>query len=218
MCSFYRQVALVFIGMILAYGISDALADVTSSGATSNQTANGSGSQTNIQGYEATTSNTYQSGSSSDTNNTTNNNNKTETAVNPANAPAMSIYSQSSCTIPLSAGVTVIGFSGSFGSYFLDPECEKRKKSELLFRYGMKVASINLLCTDPDVFYSMEQAGTVCPALGLIGKQAQEYWDKFPQLRPDYQAWLKRQRITKQKNVDTKSSMTWNENEKDNNN
>ena len=51
MCSFYRQVALVFIGMILAYGISDALADVTSSGATSNQTANGSGSQTNIQSY-----------------------------------------------------------------------------------------------------------------------------------------------------------------------
>ena len=128
----------------------------------------------------------------------------------------MSIYSQSSCTIPLSGGVTLIGFSGSFGSYFLDPQCEKRKKSELLFRYGMKVASISLLCTDPDVFYSMEQGGTVCPALGMIGKKAQEYWDKFPQLRPDYQAWLKRQRITKEKNLDTKSSMTWNENENSN--
>ena len=56
--------------IILAYGIADAIGDVTSSGATTNTQTNTAGTNTAITGgYESST--TYQSGSSS--NSTTNN-------------------------------------------------------------------------------------------------------------------------------------------------
>ena len=108
--------------IILAYGIADAIGDVTSSGSTTNTQSNNAGSNTAITGgYESST--TYQSGSSSNTttSNETNNSTNTKTAVNSSSAPGMSVYGQDSCVIPLAAGVTVIGFSGSFGSYYTDP-------------------------------------------------------------------------------------------------
>ena len=40
----------------------------------------------------------------------------------------MSVYGQDSCVIPLSIGMTVIGFSTSMGTYYHDMECEEERK------------------------------------------------------------------------------------------
>ena len=172
---------IIFIVIILGYAIEDAVSDTTSSGSTTNNQTSTTGSQTAITGgYSQETTTTYQSGSSSNTttNSTTNNNNETETAVNSSNAPSMSVYGQDSCVIPLAAGVTVIGFSGSFGSYMRDEECERRKKSKLLKSLGMSVASISIMCQDYDVWRSMADRRTWCPIDGLIGEQAKARWQE----------------------------------------
>lgn len=163
--------------LIVMLSIENAVSDVTSSGATTNTQTNNAGSNTAITGgYESST--TYQSGSSSNTTttNTTNNSTNQETAVNSASAPSMSVYGQDSCVIPLAAGVTVIGFSGSFGSYMRDEECERRKASAVLAKLGMKVASISLMCQDKNVWQAMMDAGTPCPIDGLIGEKAKARW------------------------------------------
>jgi len=173
---------LLFI-LILIYGFTDALADVTSSGATTNTQTSTSGSQTAITGgYNSDTTTTYQSGSSSTTNATTNNstsNAASRTPVNMASAPGMSVYGQDSCVIPLAAGVTVIGFSGSFGSYMVDKECERRKSTSVLAKLGMKVAAISLMCQEENVWQSMWDAGTPCPIDGLIGEKAKARWEEL---------------------------------------
>ena len=167
----------IFVLLILALCIENAIADVTSSGATTNTQSNNAGSNTAITGgYESAT--TYQSGSSSNstTSNETNNSSNTKTAVNSSSAPAMSVYGQDSCVIPLAGGVTVIGFSGTFGSYYADPNCERRKSVAVLSKLGMKVAAISLMCQDENVWQSMMNAGTPCPVDGLIGEQAKARW------------------------------------------
>ena len=185
--------------IILAYGIADAIGDVTSSGSTTNTQSNNAGSNTAITGgYESAT--TYQSGSSSSTttNNETNNSTNQKTAVNSASAPSMSVYGQDSCVIPLAAGVTVIGFSGSFGSYMVDEECERRKSVAVLAKLGMKVAAISLMCQNKDVWQAMMDAGTPCPIEGLIGAKAKE-------------KWMEKRRLELTGGTQTKPSMTWNE-------
>ena len=172
-----KGAAAVLILLILLLSIEEAFSDVTSSGATTNTQSNNAGSNTAITGgYESST--TYQSGSSSNTTttNTTNNSTNQETAVNSASAPSMSVYGQDSCVIPLAAGVTVIGFSGSFGSYMRDEQCERRKASAVLAKLGMKVASISLMCQDKNVWQAMMDAGTPCPIDGLIGDKAKQRW------------------------------------------
>ena len=183
---------------ILAYGITDAIGDVTSSGATTNTQSNNAGSNTAITGgYESAT--TYQSGSSSNstTSNETNNSSNTKTAVNGSSAPAMSIYGQDSCVIPLAAGVTVIGFSGTFGSYYADPNCERRKSVAVLSKLGMKVAAIALMCQDNNVWEAMMNAGTPCPIDGLIGEKAKA-------------RWIEKRKGELRTTGDNKTSMTWN--------
>ena len=173
-------------------------ADVTSSGSTDNTQTNQSGGNTAITGgYESST--TYQSGSESTTttNNDTTNSTNTKTAANSSSAPAMSVYGQDSCVISLAAGITVIGFSGTFGSYYTDPNCERRKSVAVLSKLGMKVAAISLMCQDENVWEAMMNAGTPCPIDGLIGEKAKAKW------------------IEKRKgslsNQTTKQSMTWND-------
>ena len=168
---------LVLVFFIFLLCIESSFADVTSSGATTNTQSNNAGSNTAITGgYESAT--TYQSGSSSNstTSNETNNSSNTKTAVNPSNAPAMSVYGQDSCVIPLAAGITVIGFSGTFGSYYVDPNCERRKSVAVLAKLGMKVAAISLMCQDENVWEAMMMAGTPCPIDGLIGEKAKARW------------------------------------------
>ena len=181
----------LMIVLIVVYGAIDTFADVTSSGATTNTQSNNAGSNTAITGgYESST--TYQSGSSSNTTttNTTNNSTNQETAVNSSSAPAMSVYGQDSCVIPLAAGVTVIGFSGSFGSYMRDDECERRKSVAVLNKLGMKVAAISLMCQDEDVWKSMMDAGTPCPIEGLIGAKAKERWKELGGFhKPEIDTW-----------------------------
>ena len=184
---------------ILVLGIADALGDVTSSGATTNTQSNNAGSNTAITGgYESST--TYQSGSSSNTTttNSTNNNTNTKTAVNSSSAPAMSVYGQDSCVIPLAAGITVIGFSGTYGSYYTDPNCERRKSVSVLAKLGMKVAAISLMCQDENVWKAMMDAGTPCPIDGLIGEKAKARWME-----------KRKQELTGA--TQTKPSMTWND-------
>lgn len=178
--SHIKGAALVLAILIVMLSIESAVSDVTSSGATTNTQTNNAGSNTAITGgYESST--TYQSGSSSNTTttNTTNNSTNQETAVNSASAPSMSVYGQDSCVIPLAAGWSVIGFSGSFGSYMRDEECERRKASAVLAKLGMKVASISLMCQDKNVWQAMMDAGTPCPIDGLIGEKAKARWIKI---------------------------------------
>ena len=78
----------------------------------------------------------------------------------------------------------------------------------LLNKLNMKVAALARLCQDPEIFYSMEMAGSICPAQGMIGAKAKLFWDTNPELRPDYQDWLKRKKILDKEH---KRSMTWNE-------
>lgn len=194
-----KECAVILLLTILVLGITDALGDVTSSGATTNTQSNNAGSNTAITGgYESST--TYQSGSSSNTTttNSTNNNTNTKTAVNSSSAPAMSVYGQDSCVIPLAAGITVIGFSGTYGSYYTDPNCERRKSVSVLAKLGMKVAAISLMCQDENVWKAMMDAGTPCPIEGLIGEKAKE-------------RWMEKRRKELTGGTQTKPSMTWND-------
>jgi len=191
-----KQAIYILIIMVVLLGIESAVSDVTSTGDTTNSQSNSTGSNTLIDTYESST--TYQSGSSSNstTNNETNNSTNTKTAVNPSNAPSMSVYGQDSCVIPLAAGITVIGFSGSFGSYMVDEECERRKSVAVMAKLGMKVAAIALMCQDKNVWQAMMDAGTPCPIDGLIGEKAKARWIE--------------KRKGELRNETTKPSMTWN--------
>lgn len=171
----------IFAVIILGYAIEDTFGDVSSTGSTTNsQSHTGSGSNTTISGgYSQETTNTYSGGQTNTTTNSTTNNSNQETAVNSATAPSMSVYGQDSCVIPLSIGMTVIGFSTSMGTYYHDMECERRKKAKLLNGLGMKVAAISLMCQDKTVWKSMMDAGTPCPIDGLIGEQAKQRWEEL---------------------------------------
>lgn len=193
-----KQCCYIMLVIIALLSIENAISDVTSSGSTTNTQSNNAGSNTAITGgYESST--TYQSGSSSNTttNNETNNSTNQKTAVNSANAPSMSVYGQDSCVIPLAAGMTIIGFSGSFGSYYTDPNCERRKSVAVLAKLGMKVAAISLMCQDENVWEAMMNAGTPCPVDGLIGEKAKARWIE--------------KRKGELSGQTTKPSMTWND-------
>jgi len=171
-----------------------ALADDT------NTQTNTSGSNTNITGgYESTSETTYADGS---TNTTTTNNDTTATTNNKstvpppsANAPSYSAMSQDVCSMGISGSISspVIGLSG--GKHIVDENCERIKLAKVLQDFGMKVASVAVLCQDHRVFEAMQSAGTPCPFDGKIGKEAAALWDKYPQLRPDYENHLKRTEI-----------------------
>ena len=180
--------------IILALLASSALADDT------NTQTNTSGSNTNITGgYESTSETTYADGS---TNTTTTNNDSTSTTNNKstvpppsANSPSYSSMSQDVCSMGVSGSVTtgIVGISG--GKHFVDENCERIKLAKVLQDFGMKVASVAILCQDQRVFEAMNSAGTPCPFQGKIGKDAASMWDKYPELRPDYENHLERTEI-----------------------
>ena len=165
-----------------------------------NTQTNTSGSNTNITGgYESTSETTYADGS---TNTTTTNNDSTSTTTSnstvpppSANSPSYSSMSQDVCSMGVSGSVTtgLVGISG--GKHFIDENCERIKLAKVLQDFGMKVASVAILCPDHRVHKAMQSAGTPCPFDGKIGKDAQAMWDKYPELRPDYENHLKRTEI-----------------------
>jgi hypothetical protein len=193
----YNFIRTIAIATLFGFVSLSAYADVTNSGATTNSQTNTSGSNTTISGgYAAETTTTYQSGSSSNstTNNDTTNttNNKNTIPVPSAGAPSMSAYSQDVCAVGRSGGLQLPGVGLSGGSTARDMNCERMKLSKLLNDYGMKVAAVAILCQDPRVFESMEQAGTPCPFEGKIGKDAKAQWDKYDIERPDYDKYVEK--------------------------
>ena len=50
---------------------------------------------------------------------------------------------------------------------------------------GMKVAAVSVLCQDQRVWDGMWMAGTPCPFLGSIGKEAKEKWETNMTMIPD---------------------------------
>ena len=165
-----------------------------------NTQTNTSGSNTNITGgYESTSETNYADGS---TNTTTTNNDSTSTTNNKstvpppsANSPSYSSMSQDVCSMGVSGSVTtgIVGISG--GKHFIDENCERIKLAKVLQDFGMKVASVAILCQDHRVHKAMQSAGTPCPFDGKIGKEAQAMWDKYPELRPDFEQHLAKQEI-----------------------
>ena len=181
--------------------MDSALADVTSSGSTTNDQVNTTGSNTAITGgYSSTATTNFQDGSSSNstTTNTTNAYQGDSRVVPSASAPAISSMSQDLCTVGISAGGQTFSFGASLGMTKRDLNCERLKLSKALYDMGMKVASIALMCQDSRVFSAMAMSGTSCPYLGSIGTEAQAKWEKYGKLRPDYEEYVKTLRITEQ--------------------
>ena len=87
----------------------------------------------------------------------------------------------------------LVGISG--GKHFTDENCERIKLAKVLQDFGMKVASVAILCQDQRVFEAMNSAGTPCPFQGKIGKDAASMWEKYPELRPDYENYVERTKI-----------------------
>jgi len=186
------MVKYLIILMMLLSGV--ALADDT------NTQTNTSGSNTNITGgYDSESTTNYNSGSSNTT--TTNNdttsttNNKSTVPPPSANSPSYSSMSQDVCSMGVSGSVTtgLVGLSG--GKHIVDENCERIKLAKVLQDFGMKVASVAILCQDRRVFEAMNSAGTPCPFQGKIGKDAQAMWEKYSELRPDYDNHLERTKI-----------------------
>tara|TARA_B100000519_G_scaffold191521_1_gene192018 strand:+ start:140 stop:766 length:627 start_codon:yes stop_codon:yes gene_type:complete len=171
---------LVMLFFIMLLGIEQSLGDSTNSGQTTSTQSNTSGSNTHISGgYSQESTTTYQSGSSSNTTSTTNNstsNAASRQPVSTASAPSMQTYSQRSCIIGLTGGFSIIGFSGSLGSYVHDEHCQRIADSTMLSQLGLKIAAIARMCEDEKVFESLLQSGTPCPILhegkSLIGAEA----------------------------------------------
>ncbi len=181
--------------------MDSAMADVTSSGSTTNDQVNSTGSNTAITGgYSSTSTTNFQDGSSSNTTttNTTNAYQGDSRVVPSASAPAISSMSQDLCTVGISAGGQTFSFGASLGMTKRDLNCERLKLAKALHDMGMKVASIALMCQDSRVFSAMAMSGTSCPYLGSIGTEAQVKWEKYGKLRPDYEEYVKTLRITEQ--------------------
>jgi len=113
---------------------------------------------------------------------------ETETTVKspPASAISPSIGASNSdlCTTGVSGAVQtqILGISG--GATIRDLNCERLKLAKTIYDMGMKVAAVSIMCQDARVFNAMEMAGTPCPYLGKIGKEAQKGWDENPDLKP----------------------------------
>jgi len=78
---------------------------------------------------------------------------------------------------------------------------ERLKLSRSLYRMGMKVGAVALLCQDERVFQAMEMAGTPCPYMGKIGIDAAKEWANNPEKRPDYDKWVKENAIKEEEIV-----------------
>jgi len=163
-----------------------------------NTQTNTSGSNTNITGgYESTTTNNNDGQTNTTTSTTTNTTTSNGADVPPpsANSPSYSSMSQDVCSMGVSGSLStgIVGFSG--GKHVVDENCERIKLAKVLQDFGMKVASVAVLCQDKRVFAAMEAAGTPCPYQGKIGPQAAEMWKKYPELRPDYEEHLAKQEV-----------------------
>jgi len=175
---------------ILVVGSLPAWGDSTND---DNDQTNTSGSNTQITGgYTATTTNNNdgQTNTTTSTTSNTTTSNGSSIPVNSASAPSFSSMSQDVCSMGVSGSISTLGLGASIGKHVRDLNCERIKLSKVLYDYGMKVAAVSILCQDPRVHAAMQSAGSPCPWNGKIGKNAQAMWDKYPELRPDYEEYL----------------------------
>ena len=189
-----KLISLLMLLTLLAVVSKPILADSTND---DNDQTNTSGSNTQITGgYTATTTNNNdgQTNTTTTTNTTSNSttSNGSSIPVNSANSPSFSSMSQDVCSMGISGSVSTLGLGASVGKHVRDLNCERIKLSKVLYDYGMKVAAVSILCQDPRVHAAMQSAGSPCPWDGKIGKDAQAMWDKYPELRPDYEEYLTR--------------------------
>ena len=102
-----------------------------------------------------------------------------------ASAPSIVINNQDVCTTDTSVAVQtqILGFAT--GQTITDENCERLKLARSLYGMGMKVAAVSVLCQDQRVWDGMWMAGTPCPFLGSIGKEAKEKWETNTTMIPD---------------------------------
>jgi|TARA_R110000782_G_scaffold80652_1_gene159522 hypothetical protein len=108
-----------------------------------------------------------------------------------ASAPSVVINNQDVCSFAASGAIQTQIFGLAGGTAIRDLNCERMKLSTRLFRMGMKVGAVAMLCQDERVFQAMEMAGTPCPYMGKIGLEAATAWAENPEKRPDYEQWKK---------------------------
>jgi len=167
--------------------------NINQSNSVSNSTnvnKNESKSESNVQTNNVNNNNTKSDNTNRNINQskseqTINQNIKTEAPPASAIAPSIMSYSQDLCTVGRSGAFQgqVFGISG--GRTVTDENCERLKLSKYIYDMGMKVAAVSVLCQDARVFQAMEMAGTPCPYMGKIGKDASEGWKANPSQRPD---------------------------------
>ena len=102
-----------------------------------------------------------------------------------ANAPVIPNSNSDICKVGIGGAVqnNVLGIAT--GVLVDDELCQLLKLSRSQYSYGMKVSAVALLCQDPRVWTSMQDAGTPCPVNGLIGAEAAAYWQENPHLIPE---------------------------------
>jgi len=154
--------------------------------------SNVSGSNTSIEGGYTGGATTYESGSTSTSTTTSTNSSNIKSAPPSAGAPSYNSMTQDVCAVGASAGIQTFGVGISGGKHFIDKNCERLKLARILNDFGMRVAAVAILCQDERVFESMENAGTICPIDGKIGKEALALWRKYGHERPDYKTYVKR--------------------------
>ena len=106
-----------------------------------------------------------------------------------ASAPNVMINNQDVCSTGTSAAIQTQVFGIAGGTTIRDLNCERLKLSRSLYGMGMKVAAVSLLCQDARVFNAMEMAGTPCPYMGMLGKEASVGWQENKEDRPDYKEY-----------------------------
>ena len=108
-----------------------------------------------------------------------------------ASAPSVVVNNQDVCSFAATGAIQTQIFGLAGGTAIRDMNCERMKLSTRLFRMGMKVGAVAMLCQDARVFQAMEMAGTPCPYMGKIGLDAKQAWLDNPEKRPDYEQWKK---------------------------
>ena len=108
-----------------------------------------------------------------------------------ASAPSVVVNNQDVCSFAASGAIQTQIFGLAGGTAIRDLNCERMKLSTRLFRMGMKVGAVAMLCQDARVFQAMEMAGTPCPFMGKIGLESAKAWAENPEKRPDYEQWKK---------------------------
>jgi len=102
-----------------------------------------------------------------------------------ANAPSIINSNSDICKVGVGGSVQNNVLGVATGVLIDDTLCQKLKLSRSMYQYGMKVAAVSILCQDPRVWDAMTDAGTPCPAQGLIGAEAASYWSDNPDKIPD---------------------------------